>query len=113
MKQAADEALKAIREAKKFVDASAPEAEGEAFLRDALARELEELALPARTINALKTAALHLVLDLVQKNEADLEQVKGLDKKSIDEIKTALAALGLSLDMRIDSSVLRMMRVVK
>jgi DNA-directed RNA polymerase subunit alpha len=79
---------------------------GEAFLRDALAKPLEELALPSRAINALKTADLNLVVDLVQKSEADLDQVKNLGEKSIDEIKTALAALGLSLGMRIDPNVL-------
>lgn len=79
---------------------------GEAFLRDALAKTLEELALPARAINALKNAELNLVVDLVQKNEADLEHVKNLGEKSIEEIKTALAALGLSLGMRIDPNVL-------
>jgi len=79
---------------------------GDAFLRDALAKTLEELALPARAINALKNAELNLVVDLVQKNEADLEHVKNLGEKSIDEIKTALAALGLSLGMRIDPNVL-------
>jgi DNA-directed RNA polymerase subunit alpha len=79
---------------------------GEAFLRDALGRTLEELALPARAINALKGAELNLVADLVQKTEADLADVKNLGEKSIDEIKTALAALGLSLGMRIDPNVL-------
>ena len=79
---------------------------GEAFLRDALAKTLEELALPARAINALKGADLHLVVDLVQKTELDLADVKNLGDKSIDEIKTALAALGLSLGMRIDPNVL-------
>jgi DNA-directed RNA polymerase subunit alpha len=79
---------------------------GEAFLRDALAKTLEELALPARAINALKGAEFHLVVDLVQKTELDLADVKNLGDKSIDEIKTALAALGLSLGMRIDPNVL-------
>ena len=51
-------------------------------------------------------AELNLVVDLVQKNEGDLEHVKNLGEKSIDEIKTALAALGLSLGMRIDPNVL-------
>ena len=46
------------------------------------------------------------VADLVQKTDEDLEQVKNLGDKSIDEIKTALAALGLSLGMRIDPNVL-------
>src|SRR5215470_10806785 len=87
-------------------DEEAEGAEGEAFLRDALAKTLEELALPARAINALKNAELNLVVDLVQKNEGDLEHVKNLGEKSIDEIKTALAALGLSLGMRIDPNVL-------
>src|SRR5438477_11512155 len=79
---------------------------GEAFLREALAKTLEELALPARAINALKNADINLVVDLVQKGEGDLEHVKNLGEKSIDEIKTALAALGLSLGMRIDPNVL-------
>jgi DNA-directed RNA polymerase subunit alpha len=79
---------------------------GEAYLRDALGKTLEELALPARAINALKGAELNLVADLVQKTEADLADVKNLGEKSIDEIKTALAALGLSLGMRIDPTVL-------
>jgi DNA-directed RNA polymerase subunit alpha len=81
-------------------------ATGDAYLRDALGKTLEELALPARAINALKGAELNVVADLVQKTEVDLVDVKNLGEKSIDEIKTALAALGLSLGMRIDPNVL-------
>ena len=81
-------------------------ASGEAYLRDALGKTLEELPLPARAINALKNADLKLVADLAQKTEAELEQVKNLGEKSIDEIKAALTALGLSLGMRIDPNVL-------
>ena len=87
-------------------DEEAEAAAGDAYLREALGKTLEELALPARAINALKGAELHLVADLVQKTEADLADVKNLGDKSIDEIKTALAALGLSLGMRIDPNVL-------
>jgi DNA-directed RNA polymerase subunit alpha len=79
---------------------------GEDFLREALAKPLEELPLPARAVNALRNAEIALVADLAQKTEADLEQVKNLGEKSIEEIKTALAALGLSLGMRIDPSLL-------
>jgi len=79
---------------------------GEEFLRDALAKTLEELPLAARAVNALKNADLHVVADLVQKTEADLEHVKNLGEKSIDEIKAALASLGLSLGMRIDPNLL-------
>jgi len=79
---------------------------GEDFLREALAKPLEELPLPARAVNALRNADIAVVADLAQKTEADLEQVKNLGDKSIEEIKTALAALGLSLGMRIDPAVL-------
>jgi DNA-directed RNA polymerase subunit alpha len=87
-------------------DEEAEAAAGDAYLREALGRTLEELALPARAINALKGSEMHLVADLVQKTETDLVDVKNLGEKSIDEIKTALAALGLSLGMRIDPTVL-------
>jgi DNA-directed RNA polymerase subunit alpha len=87
-------------------DEEAEAGAGEAYLRDALGKTLEELALPARAINALKGIELHLVADLVQKTEADLEGVKNLGDKSIDEIKAALAGLGLSLGMRIDPNLL-------
>jgi DNA-directed RNA polymerase subunit alpha len=79
---------------------------GEAYLRDALAKTLEELPLPPRAVNALKNADIHLVADLAQKTEADLEHVKNLGDKSIDDIKVALASLGLSLGMRIDPNLL-------
>jgi len=87
-------------------DEEAEATAGDAYLREALGKTLEELALPARAINALKGTELRIVADLVQKTEADLADVKNLGDKSIDEIKTALAALGLSLGMRIDPNVL-------
>ena len=79
---------------------------GEDYLREALAKPLEDLPLPARAVNALKNADITAVVDLAQKTEADLQQVKNLGDKSIEEIKTALASLGLSLGMRIDPTVL-------
>ncbi|HUO63362.1 MAG TPA: DNA-directed RNA polymerase subunit alpha C-terminal domain-containing protein, partial [Terriglobales bacterium] len=82
------------------------EGAGEGSLQDSLAKPLDDLPLPARAINALKNAELLVVADLVQKTDADLEQVKNLGDKSIDEIKVALAALGLSLGMRIDPNLL-------
>jgi DNA-directed RNA polymerase subunit alpha len=88
------------------VDEEADAAAGEAYLRESLGKTLEELALPQRAVNALKGADINLVVDLAQKTEADLGEVKNLGDKSIDEIKTALAALGLSLGMRIDPNVL-------
>ncbi len=88
------------------LESEADDASGEEFLRDALGKTVEELPLPARAVNALKNADVHLVADLAQKTEDDLEQLKNLGEKSIDEIKAALAPLGLSLGMRIDPNVL-------
>jgi len=85
------------------------EADGDAdgaYLREALGKTLEELELPARAVNALKAADITLVADLAQKTEADLVDVKNLGEKTIDEIKAALAGLGLSLGMRIDPNLL-------
>jgi len=82
------------------------EASGEGFVQESLSKTLEELPLPARAINALRNAEIVTVADLVQKTDEDLEHVKNLGTKSIDEIKTALAGLGLSLGMRIDPNVL-------
>ena len=86
-------------------DEADADAEG-AYLRDALGKSLEELDLPARAVNALKAADITLVADLAQKTEADLVDVKNLGEKTIDDIKVALAALGLSLGMRIDPNLL-------
>ena len=79
---------------------------GEGFLQESLSKALEELPLPARAINALRNAEILTVADLVQKTDVELENVKNLGSKSIDEIKDALAGLGLSLGMRIDPNVL-------
>jgi DNA-directed RNA polymerase subunit alpha len=87
-------------------DDDAAAAAGEEFLRDALGKLIEELPLPSRAINALKNSDIHVVADLAQKTEEELGQVKNLGEKSIEEIKTALAALGLSLGLRIDPNVL-------
>jgi DNA-directed RNA polymerase subunit alpha len=86
-------------------DDESEDADG-AYLRDALGKPLEELDLPARAVNALKAADIALVADLAQKTEADLVDVKNLGEKTIDEIKAALAGLGLSLGMRIDPNLL-------
>jgi DNA-directed RNA polymerase subunit alpha len=53
-----------------------------------------------------RTRVSSTVADLVQKTDEDLEQVKNLGDKSIEEIKTTLAGLGLSLGMRIDPNLL-------
>ena len=108
--EAVTQASTHLRDHFTLLAAEAPEEEeaqagGEDFLRDTLAKSLEELPLPVRAVNALKNAEILTVLDLVQKTEAEVEKVKNLGEKSLEEIKAALAALGLSLGMRIDPSL--------
>ena len=77
-----------------------------AFLREALGKPLEELRAAGARGQRAEDADITLVADLAQKTESDLVDVKNLGEKSIDEIKAALAGLGLSLGMRIDPNVL-------
>lgn len=81
-------------------------AEGADFLQEALGKDLEELPIAARAVNALKSADILTVADLVQRTEVEVEKVKNLGEKSLEEIKATLAGLGLSLGMRIDPQLL-------
>jgi len=87
-------------------DEEETEAAGPGFLQESLSKTLEEIPLSSRAVNALKNADILTVVDLVQKTDADLDNVKNLGSKSIEEIKVALAGLGLSLGMRIDPNLL-------
>ena len=82
-------------------------AEGEAFLRDAPRQDARGAgAAGARDQRAQERRAESGGRPRAEERGRDLEHVKNLGEKSIDEIKTALAALGLSLGMRIDPNVL-------
>ncbi|NLW17333.1 MAG: DNA-directed RNA polymerase subunit alpha [Firmicutes bacterium] len=58
---------------------------------------IEELDLSVRCYNCLKRAGINMVSELVEKTEADLMKVRNLGKKSLEELTTKLADLGLSL----------------
>ena len=62
-----------------------------------------DLCLTARTQNCLKDAGIYLVGDLVQRSERDLLMVPHLGRKAINEIKEALAGLGLTIGMKLDN----------
>lgn len=67
-----------------------------------LAKTVDELEISARSINALKGVGITYIGQLVQKNENELLQAKNFGRKSLEEIKTALAKLGLNLGMEVD-----------
>ena len=67
-----------------------------------LFRSVDELELSVRAFNCLKAANIRTIADLVQKTEAELLKTKNFGKKSLNEIKTLLTDMGLSLGMRLD-----------
>lgn len=58
---------------------------------------IEELDLSVRSYNCLKRAGINTVEELINKTEPEMMKVRNLGRKSLDEVKNKLAALGLSL----------------
>ncbi len=75
-----------------------------------LFRNVDELELSVRASNCLKTANIRTIADLVQKTESELLRTKNFGKKSLNEIKTILGEMGLSLGMRLDPEELERLR---
>jgi DNA-directed RNA polymerase subunit alpha len=63
----------------------------------ALEMTIEELELSVRSFNCLKRASINTVEELTQRTEEDMMKVRNLGKKSLEEVKSKLAELGLSL----------------
>lgn len=70
-------------------------------LMRALGRPVDELELSVRAANCLKAANIHTIRDLVARTEAEMLQFHNFGKKSLDEIKTILESMGLSLGMEL------------
>jgi DNA-directed RNA polymerase subunit alpha len=62
-----------------------------------LMRSVDELDLTVRSSNCLNAENIYLVGDLIQHTETELLRTPNLGRKSLTEIKDALAALGLTL----------------
>ena len=58
---------------------------------------IEELDLSVRSFNCLKRAGINNVEDLTSKTEEELMKVRNLGKKSFEEVKAKLEALGFDL----------------
>jgi DNA-directed RNA polymerase subunit alpha len=72
-------------------------AEDREALDETLKTRIESVDLSQRTSNALVAANIRTVGGLIRKKEKDLLEVDGLGAKGIEEIKTILEGLGLSL----------------
>jgi DNA-directed RNA polymerase subunit alpha len=65
-------------------------------LEKLLEMPVEELELSMRAYNCLKRAEIDTVGQLIQKTEREISQVRNMGKKSLEEVKTKLAELGLA-----------------
>ena len=63
-------------------------------------RSVDELELSVRAANCLKAANIRTIGDLVIREEGEMLQFHNFGKKSLDEIKSILDAMGLSLGMK-------------
>jgi DNA-directed RNA polymerase subunit alpha len=68
-----------------------------------LFRPVSELELSVRSANCLKNANITLIGELVQKTEAEMLKTKNFGRKSLNEIKSILTDMGLSLGMKLDN----------
>lgn len=77
--------------------------EKEEKLNENLFRPVSELELSVRSANCLKNANITLIGELVQKTEAEMLKTKNFGRKSLNEIKSILEDMGLSLGMKLDN----------
>jgi DNA-directed RNA polymerase alpha subunit len=54
----------------------------------------------------MRVGNIRHIIDLVQKIEEDLLRVRGLGKRTLEDIETQLAKMNLSLGMRLPGEVL-------
>jgi DNA-directed RNA polymerase subunit alpha len=80
----------------------APQEKPAPVYNENLDRSVEELELSVRSYNCLKNANITTIRELVQKSEQEMLKTKNFGRKSLNEIKEILTAMGLSLGMRTD-----------
>ncbi len=79
----------------------------------ALLKHVEELELSVRSYNCLKNANILTLADLVQKTEQEMLRTKNFGRKSLNEIKEIIQAMGLNFNMRVDVDELQKMASAK
>ena len=90
-----------------FVNFEEPEAAGRSDADDdlefnpLLLKKVDELELSVRSANCLKNDNIVYIGDLIQKTEAEMLRTPNFGRKSLNEIKEVLVAMGLHLGMDI------------
>ncbi len=89
-----------------FEEAESKQDEERARLRKLYNMSVNEIELSVRAANCLNNANITTVGQLAMKTEQEMLKYRNFGKKSLNEIKEKLAALGLTLGMKIDPSLL-------
>jgi DNA-directed RNA polymerase subunit alpha len=87
----------------KPIEEDESEGEEKIYENPHLYRSVNELELSVRSINCLQNAKIETIGDLVQKTEAEMLKTKNFGRKSLQEIKTVLASMGLTLGMKLEN----------
>lgn len=85
------------------VESSKPVASVQAPTNNALLKPVSELELSVRSANCLQNANIKYIYELVSKTEGEMLRTKNFGRKSLNEIKEILTAMGLGLGMKVDS----------
>lgn len=67
-----------------------------------LYRRVDELELSVRSANCLQNANIKYIGELCQRSEGEMLKTKNFGRKSLNEIKEILTAMGLGLGMQLD-----------
>ncbi len=89
-----------------FEEERGKEDEEREHFKKLLQMSVNEIELSVRAANCLNNANITTVGQLAMKTESEMLKYRNFGKKSLNEIKDKLAALGLSLGMNIDPSLL-------
>ena len=71
-----------------------------------LSQDVEVLDLSVRAMNCLNNANIKIIGELCTKTESRMLKYRNFGKKSLDEIKEKIEALGLSLGMTFSENLL-------
>ncbi len=70
-------------------------------ITELMQRGIEDLELSVRSLNSLHAENIQTIADLVAKSDEDLLKLSNFGRRSLEEIKSALALKGLSLGMSV------------
>ncbi len=94
------------KNAVEFEEEVAKEDDEKSRMKKVLNMSVNEIELSVRAANCLNNANITTVGQLAMKTEQEMLKYRNFGKKSLNEIKEKLAALGLTLGMNIDPSLL-------